>query len=763
MRIKGKFILFLILLTITVCVCCNPISAQGNLYDKNSIQEIKINFYESNWREILDSLFVNYGEDGRLVCDVEINGTEYPKAGIRFKGFSSYDVNRIKNPFNIDLDYTYKHQNYNGHTKLKLGNVIYDPSFVREAVSYKIAQKYMPASQANFAKIHINNIYVGLYTNVEAVDDKFINNFFESEENCFIKGSPEALQYPFGQNANLAYTHGADSSGYMPFYKLESKYYGWNDLFNLINTLSNDTTRIPTLLNVDRALWMHAFNYALVNLDSYIGYAQNYYLYMDDNGCFNTIPWDLNMSFGSFRNTDGISLSLTIDKAAKLDPLQHLLYNSYTPRPLMKKLFVVPQYRKMYIAHLRTIVKENLENNAYFDMATEYQNLIDDAVLNDTNKFYSYTDFKNNLTIDAGPTSGKIPGLKSFIDTRIAYLSTYTGFLGYPEITNVTQNPDVIEQNSAVWITAQVANASEVLLNYRNSRKAIFSTTTMFDDGNHNDGSAGDGTFGAQISANGKIIQYYIWAENDSAGSFLPERAQYEFFSIQPQVTSGDIVINEIKLNSNTTSTIEDGSWLELFNNTNENISLKNVYLATDSLNRYMWKLPDTTIPSKTYFIIGLNNAYAQDTLNAPINLSQSDGSMYLTYQNGTQIDAVLYSQIPINQSIGRYPNGKGLWSLMKPTYANYNSIPLSERTSFSVFPNPTQQFLNFELNTPKTTVTIELFNALLQPIYYKQINVNTIETRYNGSIDLCTFAKGVYLLKATWDDQSKKKKIIKQ
>lgn len=763
MRIKGKKFLFLILLTITLCFFCNPTSAQGNLYDIHTIQEIKINFYESNWRQILDSLFLNYGEEGRLVCDVEVNGTEYPKAGIRFKGFSSYDVNRVKNPFNIDLDYTYKHQNYNGHTKLKLGNVIYDPSFVREAVSYKIVQKYMPASQANFAKIYINNIYVGLYTNVEAVDDKFTNNFFESEENCFIKGSPEVLQYPFGQNANLAYTHGADSSGYMPFYKLESKYYGWNDLFNLINTLSNDTTRIPTLLNVDRALWMHAFNYALVNLDSYIGYAQNYYLYMDDNGCFNTIPWDLNMSFGSFRNTDGISLSLTIDKAAKLDPLQHLLYNSYTPRPLMKKLFVVPQYRKMYIAHLRTIVKENLENNAYFDMATEYQNLIDDAVLNDTNKFYSYTDFINNLTIDAGPTSGKIPGLKSFIDTRIAYLSTYTGFSGYPEITNVTQSPDVIEQNSAVWITAQVANASEVLLNYRNSRKAIFSTTTMFDDGNHNDGSAGDGTFGAQISANGKIIQYYIWAENDSAGSFLPERAQYEFFSILPQVTPGDIVINEIKGNSNTTSTIEDGRWLELFNNTNENISLKNVYLATDSLNRYQWKLPDTTMPSKTYLIIGLNNAYAQDTLNAPINLSQSDGSLYLTYQNGTQIDAILYSQIPTNQSIGRYPNGKGLWSLMKPTYANYNSIPLSERTSFLVFPNPTQQILNFELKTPKTTVTIELFNALLQPIYYNQINVNTIETRYNGSIDLSPFAKGVYLLKATWDDQSEIKKIIKQ
>jgi hypothetical protein len=741
----------------------NLLYAQNEFYNINQIQEIRINFYESNWREILDSLFINYGEEGRLVCDVVVNGTAYPKAGIRFKGFSSYDVNRIKNPFNIDLDYTYKHQNYQGYTKLKLGNVIYDPSFVRETVSYKIAQKYMPASQANFAKLYINGVYVGLYTSVEAVDDNYTQKFFKSTGNSFFKGSPAELQYPFGQNANLAYTHGVDSSGYMPYYKLESKYYGWNDLFNLIYTLTNDTARISEILNVDRALWMHAFNYALLNLDSYIGYSQNYYLYMDNNGRFNTIPWDLNMSFGGFRNTDGISLSLTIDKTAKLDPLQHLLFTSYTPRPLMKKLFVVPQYRKMYIAHLRTIVKENLENNAYFDMATEYQTVIDSAVLNDTNKFYSYADFKNNLTVDAGPTSGKIPGLKSLIDARIAYLSTYTGFTGYPVIANIKHDPDVVEQNSSVWITAQVSSVSDVQLNYRNSSKAIFSTTTMFDDGNHNDGTAGDGTFGAQILANGKTLQYYIWAENDSAGSFSPERAQYEFYSIQPQAVQGDIVINEIKLNSNSASTFEQGSWLELFNNTNEDITLTNVYLASDNLNLLHWKLPDTTICSKSYFMVGLDNPQAQDSVNTPFSISQNDGSLYLTYQNGHQIDAISYSQIPINQSIGRYPNGKGLFSLMNPTYAHYNSIPISERVSFSVFPNPTQQLLNFEINAQKSFITFEIFNALLQPIYKKQIDFNTNGTLYNGSIDLSAYAKGVYLLKVTWDDHSEIKKIIKQ
>lgn len=739
------------------------LNAQSNLYDCTQIQEIHIQFSQPNWRTILDSLFVNYGEDGRMVCDVTVNEKKFSKAGIRFKGFSSYDDDRVKNPFNIDLDYTYKHNSYQGYTKLKLGNVIYDPSFVREVVSYKIAQKYMPASQAAFAKLYVNGDYLGLYTLVQAVDDNFNLKFFESEENCFIKGSPEALQYPFGQNANLAYTHGADSSGYMPFYKLESKLYGWNELFEFIEILNNDTARIPEILNVDRALWMHALNYALMNLDSYIGYSQNYYLYKDDNGRFNTIPWDFNMAFGSFRNSDGISLNLTIDKVAKLDPLQHLLYNAYTPRPLMKKLFVVPRYKKMYLAHLRTIVKENFETNAYFDIASECQTLIDSAVLADTNKFYTYDDFKNNLTVDAGPTSGRIPGLKSIVDARIAYLSTYLGFSGYPTISQVAHSPEIVEQNDMVWITAQVTNGSEAILAYRNGHKALFNEVPMFDDGNHQDGGAGDGVFGAGITAAGKTLQYYIWVENDSTGSFSPERAQYEFYSIQPQLVSGDVVINELKMNTTTTTLFETGSWVELFNNTNETLSLCQIYLSNDSANLLKWRLPDSTIAPKSYFLIGLENAYANDSANTDFSISEINGLCYLTYENGKKIDELKFSQLTDNLSIGRYPNGKGPFSMMKPTCAGFNAIPQSERVTFSVYPNPTLGVLNFEAGIQKSTLTVEVYNALSQPLFRQQYEVDSPNSFYNNSIDIATFAKGVYFLKATWDNNSEIIKIIKQ
>lgn len=758
-KLRTLFILMLILFGFN-----NKLLSQSNLYDINQIQEVKITFYESNWREILDSLFLNYGEEGRLVCDVSLNGKSFSKAGIRFKGFSSYDKDRLKNPFNVDLDYTYKHQNYQGYTKLKLGNVIYDPSFVREVVSYKIAQKYMPASQANFAKVYVNDYYLGLYTSVEAVDDSFVEKFFKSEGNSFFKGSPEDLVYPFGQNSNLAFTHGEDSTAYYPFYKLQSKYYGWSDLYNFIRILNIDTAQIPDVLNIDRALWMHAFNYALLNLDSYIGYSQNYYLYEDDNGRFNTIPWDLNMAFGSFRNTDGISLSLSIDKMGKLDPLQHLTANSYTPRPLMKKLFVIPRYRKMYLAHLRTIIRENFENNEYFLMAQDFQSIIQTEVISDTNKFYTDSDFQNNLTVDVGPTSGKIPGLKSIVDARMAYLSTYTGFSGYPVISEVSHQPQRLNQNQNVWITARIDKASSAILSYRNSSKAVFENVEMYDDGTHHDSLSGDGIYGASFNVSGKIAQYYIWTENDSTGTFSPERAEYEFYTIYPNTTVGDVVINEIKtFEDKTPSNFAKKQWIELFNNTNELINLEGFHLSTDSLNILQWEFPDTIIEAKSYFIIGLNNSYATSNVNSSLNINGQNGYLILSNQSNDWVDVMTWSELPLTKSNGRFPNGIGLFSTMNPSFAAFNSIPISDKTSFSIYPNPAKESFVFEINTQKQPLLIEIYNSISQLKIFTEYSTNQTDGIFSKTIDISNLSSGVYLIKVSWGENIEIQKLIKQ
>jgi hypothetical protein len=265
-----------------------------------------------------------------------------------------------------------------------------------------------------------------------------------------------------------------------------------------------------------------------------------------------------------------------------LDPLQHLTF-SVSPRPLMTNLFQNDRYRKMYLAHMRTIVKENFNNNSYYLRGEELQNLVDAAVRNDNNKFYSYDDFRNNLADIVGGTGSMIqyPGIKDLMEDRIAYLDTFPGFHGEPAISGISQVPEHPRKGENIWISARAEGSVNVFLGYRFKSKGIFLKTLMYDDGNHHDGGAGDNIFGAGISGSGNIVHYYLYAENDTAAVFSPERAETEYYSLQPMISQGDLVINEI-MTAGATSGSENGGWIELCNTTNEDLNLKDYSLSDD-------------------------------------------------------------------------------------------------------------------------------------------------------------------------------------
>ena len=209
-----------------------------NFYDNDYIREIKIYFNQPNWDHLLDSLYLD-GQKARLLANVKIDGTMYNDVGVRYKGFSSVSINNIKNPFNIKLDYVDNNQNHEGFEKIKLSNVIKDPSFLREVLSYEIARDYMPSPRANYANVYINDTLWGLYVNVEAINDKFTNKHFATVNSPLIKCNPLNLNLQTGgENSNLSNTHGNDSSFYYDYYDLKSNY-GWTDLYNLIATLNN--------------------------------------------------------------------------------------------------------------------------------------------------------------------------------------------------------------------------------------------------------------------------------------------------------------------------------------------------------------------------------------------------------------------------------------------------------------------------------------------------------------------------------------------
>ena len=661
------------------------------------MHEIKFFFSQPNWDALLDSLYVD-GEEERLLASIEIDGEPYDSVGIRYKGFSSVSVDRKKNPFNVKLDYV-RDQDHNGIDKLKLSNVIQDPSFIRESLSYEIARKYMPASGANYARLYINGEYWGLYSNVQNVGKDFLRTHFGSAENAFVKANPESLDLN-GENCNLSNNPGNDSTDYYALYEMRSDF-GYADLYKLIDVLNTDIDNIEEVLNVDRTLWMHAFNYVLVNFDSYIGYAQNYYLYKGLNGQFNPIVWDLNQSFGSFRLTDASDYyrGFNTEEAAFMDPLAHYHSTSVYPRPLMRNLFNNGRYRKMYLAHIRTINQENFENTYYKDRAEALQNTIDGDVQEDQNKFYSYEDFLKNR--DHSVTYlVDYPGITDLMDARSTYLSGYSGYSGEPTIHQVS---DSVSENS-IFITAEVADATEVFLAYRTNSTSRFQLVPMFDDGVHNDGSIGDEVYGIELSDQ-RTLQYYIYCENSDAGSFSPARAAYEFYSID---TVRHIAINEICPSNSSILVDAEGDyddWVELYNNTGQDISLGGYHLSDDRTLPMKWQFPDTLIKANDYLLIWADGDTDGKGLHASFKLSASGEAVVLSDTTGRVIDEVLFGAIETDVTVGRSPNGTGDYHLMNPTPGarnedifEANPRDTSDDVYVHVYPNPASSYFILEL-----------------------------------------------------------------
>lgn len=725
----------LVFLFVSSLFLSNVIFSQEDFYALDHVPEIHISFAQENWDEILDAYFLaDQGE--RLTCQVEVDGVVLDGVGIRYKGYSSASVDRIKNPFNIKINYSNESLSYQGVDKIKLSNIIQDPSFLREVLSYQIGRKYLPSSRANFAKVFINDVYWGLYTNVESVDKQFLSDHYWTTSGTFFKCNPQSLSL-FGENANLSNSPGTDIDDYLQLYDMKSDA-GWEDLLALIQALHENIENIEEVLHIDQTLWMHAFNYALINFDSYIGYAQNYYLYQDHHGRFCPMLWDLNMSFASFRLTDASELydGFSIAEAQTIDPLTHLNNVSVFPRPLLRKLLEQSTYKRMFLAHLRTIVEENIGNNWYVEQAETHRELIEPWVESDTNKFYGFDDFLDNLN-ETVVDLVEYPGLTELMDVRGDYLLGYPGLVNPPSIQN-TQIAGLHNFGESLIIQTDISDANEVILHYRFSSDDVFETVPME--------SQGGNLFQVELDNVGNRLDYFIYAQNEDAGRFDPERAAYVFYSSTAALPSDAVVLNEVMPNNLNTAEDDDGDfddWIELHNRTQTPVSTAGLFLSDDATNPLKWELPDHLIPAQGYSIIWADEDGESGHLHANFQIDAAGETLLLSDSLEFILDETLVPIVTPDISWARYPNGTGPFVLMEPTWglpneaADQNEIATSWA---SVFPNPAAHSVNFMWSKPETWVA-SLLDMQGKTMRIAQGNSSS------GKIELTGLPKGYFTL----------------
>lgn len=120
----------------------------------------------------------------------------------------------------------------------------------------------------------------------------------------------------------------------------------------------------------------------------------------------------------------------------------------------------------------------------------------------------------------AASTRGGTPGREN---------SAYSDVL-HPIFLNVDHTPKVPEPFAPVTVTADILNLdgeiTSVILRYGHNQGDTYQSVIMHDDGQHEDGAAGDGTFGAMLdgSSNGTILRFYIEARSSTGiTALMPE------------------------------------------------------------------------------------------------------------------------------------------------------------------------------------------------------------------------------------------------
>jgi spore coat protein CotH len=169
-----------------------PASENTDPFRSDHVAKIYIVMSDDNWQR----LTTNAMAKPIVRADFWFDGEPYKNVAIRTKGMNSLMTSQgsARLPLKVDFNFFISAQTFRGIRKLCLNNGVSDPSFIREVLGYELFEQMdLPTPRRGFADIWVNDIHLGLYTIVEAVDKPFLRrNFGNAEGNLYKPETPAA-------------------------------------------------------------------------------------------------------------------------------------------------------------------------------------------------------------------------------------------------------------------------------------------------------------------------------------------------------------------------------------------------------------------------------------------------------------------------------------------------------------------------------------------------------------------------------------------
>ncbi|OIB02818.1 spore coat protein CotH [Paenibacillus sp. LC231] len=346
----------------------------STVFPKDKVIDVKITIDEADFQDMLD----NASAEEYKEASVNYNGMQFDHVGIRTKGNLSLRsvVNSDSDRYSFKISFDeYLNQTLNGISKINLNNNYSDASYMREFLTYELADSVgLPTPGFSYVNVYVNDELWGFYLAIEQIGDSYLQRRFDNSYGALYKAEMT------GAGSDLTWL-GNDPDSYTGLV-MKSKSSNDDILIDMLDELNNGTD-YEKVLDVDNVLKYVALNVVASNMDSYLGSnKQNYYLY-ENNGIFSVLPWDYNMAFGGLGGS-----SILID-----EPTQGAL----AERPLIAKLLEVDEYKERYHAILSEMLEGYMQQETFNERVAQLQDLISEHVKQDPRPFYSYEEYEQSI------------------------------------------------------------------------------------------------------------------------------------------------------------------------------------------------------------------------------------------------------------------------------------------------------------------------------------------------------------------------------
>ncbi|MFN3529681.1 MAG: CotH kinase family protein [Bacteroidia bacterium] len=719
----------------------------GFMYNDSSVLRIDISIHPDSLAALM--LPANWYSDHEYPVNVVFTrGTEIhslQQVGLRLRGNTSR--NAAKKSFRISINSFQAGRRFDGYKNLNLIASHNDPGIIRAKMYFDLSRGLEAVgSRSAHAALYINGQYYGLYTNVEHINDDFVQHRYGNKNGNLYK-----CLFP----ADLAYisNHPNDykfmAQGRRVYdLKTNEQADDYTGLANLIRTIHHTPAaqiycHLDTLLNIEDFLLMQAIDVATGHWDGYYN-KNNFYLYQNSRtGKFEFIPYDVDNTFG----IDWFNINWMTINPYQFKP-------SNQARPLYEKLMDNAQTRDIYSFYLRK-VSQYLQSGQFQNWVDSLHNRITPYALSDSFRTLDYGYNAQSFLQSTQHTQaiGHVKqGVKPFINGRNT--STQSLIPANFNIAPIVHHPLVsgLRSNVPTHILVKVEDENTAqlqvvaLINYNGTNF----TVPLFDDGLHNDNLAGDGIFGGfcpSFSQPGNL-QVRIRAIDQQQQVSIRPCAPLRF----EVRAGGPIYINEF-LASNSTGIRDEANqasdWIELYNSSTEPYALQGHSLSDNFNNPGKWLFPNDTIAPGAFYLVWASNAIQRGPRHAAFALSANGEEIgFYKVENGlfNLLDSISFGPQQTDHSMGRLPDGGNDWvyfTTPTPLASNGNASSLVEKHTnlAKVYPNPFQTHIQVQ-HQLSGTAKYELYDV------HGKLLLEGALTEKTQSIQVHQLPTGIYLLR---------------